>query len=186
MLALATSTLTAVADIGQGIAALAAVGGLFFTGYQIRLGRQSRREEIASSYLARLNSRDFYNAMSKSREQLRSEDEQAREQVWQTFLAASLRRQQNYFLVMNLFEEVATLYNDGLVDDHAMRRLLGDTSRAYWREVRWFVLRYREEAPDPGAFREWQEMNLRLEQPPAPLGRGRRRKWPADGLFGEV
>ncbi len=155
------ATLSDVGNVGQGVAALAAVGGLFFTGYQIRLGRQLERERLVSSYLERLNTRDFYNNMSTSRETI-NVPEADRDRVWHEFLSASLRRQQSYFLVMNLFEELATLYNDRLIDEHATRRLLGDTSRAYWAEVRWFVDRYRAESHDPTFFVEWEKMNARL------------------------
>jgi hypothetical protein len=158
------SALGDVGNVAQGVAAFAAVVGLFFAGYQIRQGRQLERERLVGSYLERLNTGDFYDYMAESRELLAIPDAQ-RDERWNEFLALRLRDQQRYFRVMNLFEELATLFNDGLVSERAVRRLLGETSVAYWNEVRWFVDRYRLEVGDIHAFSEWETMNDRLKAP---------------------
>jgi hypothetical protein len=174
LLTVYATTLGDIGNVAEGVAAFAAVVGLYFAGYQVRQGRQLERERLASSYLARLNGRNFYDAMSESRETL-NVPLWRRDSCWNAFSAMRLRDQQRYFVVMNLFEELATLYNDAQVSERAVRRLLADTSIAYWGEVRWFVDRYRRETGDAKAFSEWEKMNARLRTPPTP--------WPVDGLF---
>lgn len=157
------SVLGDIGNIAQGIAALAAVVGLFFAGYQIRQGRQLERERLVGSYLERLNSGELFDSMAESRELLNIQDADQRKDRWNNFLTLGLRDQQRYFRVMNLFEELATLFNDGLVSERSVRRLIGRASVAYWNEVRWFVDRYRQEVGDADAFSEWQTMNDRLQ-----------------------
>lgn len=175
-------TLTDVADVGEGVAGLAAVGALLYAGQQLRQTRKLARERVVSSYLERLNTPAFYDQMSESRDKL-TVPETHREWRWRSFVGASKREQQAYFLVMNLFEELATLYNDNLLDRGATKRLLGDVSLDYWFEVSWFVDRYRD-AFDPLALTEWSKMNAQLESERSLLQL--RCPWHVDGIFGVV
>ncbi len=85
---------------------------------------------------------------------------------------------QRVVLPMNLLEELAQAYEDNLVDEKIVRKILAPASMAYHEEAGWFIeyMRSRE----PRAWEKWTRLNGLLSQP-AHTWHGLGEKWVDDG-----
>jgi hypothetical protein len=113
-----------IGSLGEALAGVSALAAVLYGGRQLAQARKLARERVVWSFLERMDTDSFRHRFAESREFV-TVSEARRDDRWNRWVHMSLARKEDVVSPMNLFEELATIYNDGLADAQVTRRLLG-------------------------------------------------------------
>jgi hypothetical protein len=122
---------------------------------------------LAYNYFARYESPDLFACRAATRAFFvlpKSDDQGEEESLQREAIEERLEAMRGYafpdllsiFLIPNFFEELAGMYNRGLIDREVTKHYLGAVSLAVWNDLYWFVGRERQK--NPNTYIEWLEM----------------------------
>jgi len=145
------------ADISQValvvIAALALLGAVL----QVRQARSAVRETLTYNFTSRFSHPELLPYHQKTADlfglgaQGKSVDE-----AWREFTTWEAGDQIASLLLLNLFEELGGMYNEGLLHKRIAKEFFGHTARDFWDRGWWFISRYRKS--NPAYYRQWERM----------------------------
>lgn len=139
--------------------ATAVIAGLALLGaiWTIRQADASSRRTLTAAYSARWDHPDLLEARVVASNFLRLDgtDEDARWGEWNKELLGAAKSIQ-VMAILNFWEEVASAYNEGLLDDVWFRSNLAWTLEDNWDRAAWFIRRYRCEDKNASFYSEWQ------------------------------
>lgn len=142
----------AIAQIVLGVTALAA---LVVAIVQIAQARSNSRQILTYNYTQRFSSPELLPFHQITGELL-AKTEASEEERYREFTARSREDQLAALLIPNLIEELAGMYNHGLVDKKIAKEFFGEIAREVWINGAWLIERWR--ATDPAYYKQWQEM----------------------------
>jgi len=131
--------------------ALALVG----VAVQIRLARATTKQTLTYNYTERFAKPELLPFHQKTRSLFNLGGATADER-FETFANWSTEDQLGALLVPNLFEELAGMYNQGLLHRRITKEYFGRTAHAFWDEGEWFILALR--ASYPRYYEQWERM----------------------------
>jgi hypothetical protein len=147
----------AISEIALAVFAFAALVGAVI---QIRTARTSSRVEITYNYterfsnLARDHLASFYELAhlpgASSGERLGA------------FLDWESKAQYDALTVPNLIEEIAGMYNRGLLHNKIIEDFFGVLACDLWKSSAWFIAEYRDHTSDRDFYRQWEKMLKRI------------------------
>jgi hypothetical protein len=149
LVVLDANTATAVAAV------LALVGAALTLGHTDSTARRSRTAEYRSRwdhpefFPARVTTGDFLSAAG-------AEDE--RWDAWNEWVktATETDKRLHIVVVLNFWEEVASAYNQNLLDNEWFQTDLAWQLKHNWDRSAWFISRYRRQANNVNFWSEWQ------------------------------
>lgn len=141
--------------IAQIVLATTALSALVVAVAQIFVTRSSSRQELTYNYTHRFSSPELLPYHEKTGELFKAADSSA-DNRYQDFLAMGRADQLAALVVPNLFEEMAGMYNQGLLDKGIAKEFFGDAAKEVWNSGAWLIDRWR--ATDPTYFKQWQLM----------------------------
>jgi hypothetical protein len=114
-------------DAGAIGTAAAAAAGLVYAGRQVKLTRSIARIEMVYRYMDRLNDRAFVLHIAEARN-FWIANADAREERWKQWLEFPRGKRHEIVVPLNVFEEMAGMYMNKILDRQAARDMLGSTS----------------------------------------------------------
>jgi len=135
------------------IAGLALIGAI----WTIRQADASSRRALTAAYSARWDHPELLEARVVTSDFLRLDgtEEDARWEEWNKELLGAAKSIQ-VMAILNFWEEVASAFNEGLLDDAWFRSNLAWTLEDNWARAAWFIRRYRREDKNASFYSEWQ------------------------------
>jgi hypothetical protein len=135
------------------IAGLALIGAI----WTIRQADASSRRALTAAYSARWDHPELLEARVITSDFLRLDgtEEDARWEEWNKELLGAAKSIQ-ILAILNFWEEVASAFNEGLLDDVWFRSNLAWTLEDNWDRAAWFIRRYRHEDKNACFYSEWQ------------------------------
>ncbi len=141
--------------IAQIVLAATALSALVVGVAQIIVTRSSSRQELTYNYTHRFSSPELLQYHEKTGELFKPVDTAAGKR-YREFLAMGRADKLAALVVPNLFEELAGMYNQGLLDKAITKEYFGDAAREVWESGSWLIERWRK--TDPTYFKQWQLM----------------------------
>jgi hypothetical protein len=169
-----------VGDAAQAAAAVAAIAGFGGLLWQVRQARatakegydetrRAGREQLAIQYTQRLNEHEFLDQMGDTIRLLRIENPAECARRWDEWDSKQLLE---ILAPLNVFEELACLYNYDLVDGQVVDRLFGGAAAQAWEASGWLISRLR--AGSPALYVEFEQMLVSMGWLPPERPRARR------------
>jgi hypothetical protein len=148
---IATISLSGIGDIAQVAIAAAAVFGLGGVVIQVWIGRRHLHQERVFEYSRRFNEPSFIKLTARHTD------------FWQAHTYAqwkTLDREDRaeWLIVANFIEEIATLYNRGLVNRSVAAQVFGSYVENLWNHSLPLIQGARSDRSDDWIFAEWEEM----------------------------
>jgi hypothetical protein len=158
--ALSLDQWAAIAQLVLAAIALAALVGAFI---QLRDSRSTTRQTLTYNFTARFSSPELlqYNQMTRDLFQLGNCTE---DEGYERYLNRSFEDQLAVLIVPNLIEELAGMYNQGLLHRGIAKDYFGFTAQELWNEGWWFIKRFRE--ADENFYAQWLLMLEDMEMTP--------------------
>ena len=145
------------ADISQ--IALVVIAAFAFAGavVQVWQARSAVRETLTYNFTSRFSHPELlpYHQKTSDLFDLAAEGRSV-EAAWREFTSWEAEDQIAALLLLNLFEELGGMYNEGLLHKRIAKEFFGDTARVFWGRGWWFICRYRKS--NPAYYRQWQKM----------------------------
>jgi hypothetical protein len=149
------------ASIAQIVVTVVAVLALIGATVQTLLTRSANRHTLTDNYTARWSDPTRNHLMVKTIETLTVKKGETPDQRWDQFHASSLQDQFDAMVIPNLVEEIAGMYNRGLLDKTAAKEYFGYPAHALWKRAEWFVYRARKD--DSDYFIQWEAMLRKMK-----------------------
>ncbi len=151
------------AAIAQLVLACTAVAALLGAFLQLRDSRSTTRQTLTYNFTARFSSPELlpYNQMTRDLFELGDSSE---DEGYERYLKRSFEDQLAVLIVPNLIEELAGMYNQGLLHKGIAKDYFGFTARELWNEGWWFIKRFRES--DENFYAQWLLMLEDMELKP--------------------
>ncbi|HKF84060.1 MAG TPA: hypothetical protein VKB23_13990 [Solirubrobacterales bacterium] len=144
------------AAIAQIALAVLALGALVGAMVQIRAARSTSQVAITYNYTERFSEvtrkhlADAYGLLLLGGE--------APEDRFLAFLDWDPLKQLDALVVPNLIEEIAGMYNHGLLHRAIAEDFFGVLAAEMWQTGSWFITRYRDHADDRDFYCQWEKM----------------------------
>jgi hypothetical protein len=133
-------------------AGLALVGAVWTLDHADRLARRARTAE----YRARWDHPEFLDTRVAAAEFL-SSSEKSGDERWDEWLSTmDAKHRLQVMAVLNYWEEVASAYNQDLLDGAWFRTDLAWQLEHNWGRAGWFIRKFRVEQTNAAFFSEWQ------------------------------
>lgn len=152
--------LAAWASIAQVALAVLALGALVGAIVQIRAARAASQVAITYNYTERFS--EVTRKHLADAYQLLLLGGEAPEDRFLAFLAWDSPKQLDALVVPNLIEEIAGMYNQGLLHRPIAEDFFGILAADMWQIGSWFITRYRDHADDQNFYRQWEKMLRRI------------------------
>jgi hypothetical protein len=140
---IATLNLANWASIAQIALALTALLALVVAAIQIVTARSVGRQTLTYNYTHRFSSPELLRYHEKTGELFAPSEDRAEER-YRKFLALGRADQLAALVIPNLLEELAGMYNHGLLDKRIAKDFFGETARDIWVGGSWLVERWAE------------------------------------------
>lgn len=137
-------------------AATAGAAGLALLGavWTLHHSDATARRELTTEYRARWDHPDLLEARSLTADFLADPDKEGRWQEWMTNMDTKKRLQ--ITAILNYWEEVASAYNQDLLDNAWFRTDLAWQLNENWKRAGWFIRKSRRAECNAAICGEWQ------------------------------
>jgi hypothetical protein len=140
--------------IGGAIVAFA----LLLAEHMLNLGME--RRSLAQSYTSRLTDPAFVDAMVKTADFFKLRDRTV-DDAWEAWRALDATSKMRLLEFPNFLALLATEYCSNRVDRAIVRATFDPVAVNYWRELYWFIERFRDDHPD--VYQDWETMKNEFE-----------------------
>jgi len=139
-----------------GVAVFALIGAIV----QTIITRSAHRQALTYNYTARFSDPERIKHYAKTSElfDLDGTDADTR---WAEYESWSIEEQLDALVFPNLFEELAGMYNRGLIDKKIAKEFFGTPASAVWENAAWFVGRIRKS--DASYYTQWETMLRKMD-----------------------
>jgi hypothetical protein len=148
--------------VSDATAATAAAAGLALIGAVVTLDHAATtaRRTLTADYRARWDHPDLLEARVVTSEflNLKASDADKRWKEWRGWIRRNTetKKRLQIMAILNYWEEVASAYNQGLLDAAWFRADLAWQLRHNWDRAGWFILKFRAEDCNAAYYSEWQ------------------------------
>jgi hypothetical protein len=145
------------ADISQVALVVIAAWALLGAILQVLQARSAVRETLTYNFTHRFSHPELlpYHQITDDLFSFEAAGKSA-DEMWSEFLDWKTEDQLAALLILNLFEELGGMYNEGRLHKRIAKEFFGLTARDFWDRGWWFISRYRES--NPAYYRQWQLM----------------------------
>jgi hypothetical protein len=143
------------AAVSQVALAVTAFFALLGAAMQVRATRSASREVLTYNYTQRFAKPDLLPYHQKTAELFRRDGTSAEKQ-YRHFQKWKYEEQLAALLIPNLFEELAGMYNQGLLHRRISKEFFGYTSLELWERGHWFIELSRRS--NPKYYEQWELM----------------------------
>jgi hypothetical protein len=148
------------ASIAEMALAVIALLALVVAVVQILTARSAARQALTYNYTNRFSSPELLRYHQKTGELFAPSDDDADERYRQ-FLELSRADQLAALVIPNLLEELAGMYNHGLLDKKIAKDFFGEIARDLWEHGFWLIERWRQ--TDPSYYEQWGLMLAKMK-----------------------
>ena len=152
------------ASIAEIVLAVIAVLALIGAVAQVAVARSVSRETLTYNYTERFATPEFLSFHQKTADLFALEGASA-DGRYAVFQGWKYEDQLAALLVPNLFEELAGMYNQGLLHKGITKDFFGLTALDVWNRGSWFIERSRKS--NPRYYEQWELMLRDMDLPPA-------------------
>jgi hypothetical protein len=114
------------------------------------------RRTLTAEYRARWDHPDLLEARVVAAEFLDLENTDEDKRWRERMTAMTMEKRVQLMAILNYWEEVASAYNQGLLDNEWFRTDLAWQLEHNWNRAKWFIRKYRIEEVNAAFYSEWQ------------------------------
>ncbi len=144
------------AQVAQIVLAASALVAVMVATAQVLSARSATKQTLTYNYMERFNSPELLPFHQKTADLFRSRTPADEGERYADFLKWDQKDKLAVLVVPNFFEEVAGMYNHGLLDRNVAKVYFGELGQDLWASGSWLIERWRK--TDAGYFEEWEKM----------------------------